>query len=612
MFRGWRRLNPLSAIFVKELRVMSRRRRTYLLRFAYLGVLLLFLFGIWSANRDRFGEADGITVQLRRQSDLAEQFFALFAIFSTVAMSLVGPVLTCSAISAERLARTFDVLLMTPLNAFQIVAGKLASRLLVAFTLLGLSVPLLAIVRLLGGIEVENLFGAVALSAGAVTSGSALGLMLSCLSRRSHAVILLSYGIMLIVLVLLPATMMFWSVSTGTRGSPSLWATWMLAMNPVFSAGVMISPIPAPLPHWSTVTLVHLGAATLLMSVAALLVRRLARKQWSDAPVVSNPVDLLRSRPRRDVSDNPVRWRELRRPLLARPWQRLLAVVLTIGLLLFSYHSLSRDGFDGLDEEEVHIAYSFLFTGLFWLISTVLSATAVAHERESDTWTLLIASPLSGRKIILGKLFGVLLKLRYPMLIPLAHLLFVGPLARGMTVEAGLAVLAVMVCFNLPWIAIGMVLSVLCRRVTTAVVLSLLIPLGVMIGTPLLFSIVEEVTDRGQLSRQSLWIIPYYWQSEAIEHLGRGGRLSVEVLAGRLGELDLLVVVGLACLGHLVVAAAILWQLVAHFDRIVGRSPQREPLLSAPAVAPRRVARRVKSDSQVPARTSGPSRTNNV
>jgi ABC-type transport system involved in multi-copper enzyme maturation permease subunit len=344
----------------------------------------------------------------------------------------------------------------------------------------------------------------------------------------------------------------------------------------------MISPIPVPLPHWSTVTLVHLGTAMLLLSVAALLVRRLARKQLSDAPVMSSLAETLRPRPRREVSDNPVRWREMRRPLLARPWQRVVAVMVTVGLMLFSYYSFSREGFDGLNEAEVHVAYAFLFTGLFWLVSTVLSATAVAHERESDTWTLLVASPLSARKIVLGKLFGVLWKLRYPMLIPLAHLLLVGPLAGAMALQAGVAAIAVMICFNLPWIAIGVSISVYCRKVTTAVVLSLLIPIGAMVGTSFAFSIAEELTRLRGLSDQSLWIIPYHWQERAIEMLGRGFPIAAAVPRG--AGIEFGGVLAIACLAQVIVAAAILWRLVAHFDRIVGRSPQHEPLPNATAV----------------------------
>lgn len=586
MLCALRRLNPLSPILAKELRAMSRRRRTYLLRFAYLGLLLLFLFGTWASNRDRSWHDVGLVAQMRRQSDLAEQFFALFAIFSTVAMTLIGPILTCSAINAERLARTLDVLLMTPLNAMQIVTGKLLSRLLAAFTLLGLSVPLLAVVRLLGGIEVDSLLGAVALSAGAVTSGAALGLALSCLSRRTYAVILLSYGILLIVLVLLPWLMMVWTANSETgRGGPALWSLWWVAMNPVFSAGTLISPIPAPLPHWSTVTLVHLGIALALLAASALLVRRLASMQLSEAPAMTSLTDVLRSRPRCEVSGNPVLWREVRRPLLARPWHRVLAVFITVGLLLFSYDSFSRVGFDGLDEEEVHVAYSFLFTGVFWLISTVLAATAVAHERESDTWTLLVASPLSARRIILGKLAGVLWRLRYPLLIPLAHLLIVGPAAGGMSLTGGVATIAVMICFNLPWIAVGLTLSVLCRKATTATVLALLIPMGVLIGTPFVLSVIEEVSGMQDLADQSLWIIPYYWQSEAIGMLGHGLPVYASVLRG--AGIEFGGVLAIACLAHGVVAAVILWRLVVHFDRIVGRSPQWDPVpdASIPAAA---------------------------
>ena len=47
---------------------------------------------------------------------------------------------------------------MTPITSWQIVGGKLSSRMLTAVMLIGLTLPVLAIVRLLGGVEIADLF----------------------------------------------------------------------------------------------------------------------------------------------------------------------------------------------------------------------------------------------------------------------------------------------------------------------------------------------------------------------------------------------------------------------------------------------------------------------
>ena len=75
-----------------------------------------------------------------------------------------------------------SVLLMTPINGWQIVAGKLFSRLLTALLLIGLSLPVLALVRLLGGVELGQMFGVICLCAVTALFGAAVGLFV--LGRR--------------------------------------------------------------------------------------------------------------------------------------------------------------------------------------------------------------------------------------------------------------------------------------------------------------------------------------------------------------------------------------------------------------------------------------------
>src|SRR4029079_12026662 len=157
-------LSPFGPIFGKELRCASRRKRNYLLRVAYLGALLLFLLFAYAITRESYGPR-GPSVRMQQQEQLGQLFFMFFSMFCVCAMGLIGPVLTSTAINEERLHKTLHVLLMTPLTAWQIVSGKLFSRLLTALTLIGLSLPVLALVRLLGGVEVQQMVGVICLCA---------------------------------------------------------------------------------------------------------------------------------------------------------------------------------------------------------------------------------------------------------------------------------------------------------------------------------------------------------------------------------------------------------------------------------------------------------------
>src|SRR5215217_7886098 len=166
-------LSPFGPIFGKELRTAARRKRNYLLRVLYLGGLLLFLLLAYTSTRDE--NYGGTAAKAQAQEQLGRAFFCFFSLFCAGAMALVGPVVTSTAINGERQAKTLHVLLMTPLTAWQIVSGKLFSRLLTAVTLIGLSLPVLALVRLLGGVEVQQMFGVLALCACVAMVTAAVG-----------------------------------------------------------------------------------------------------------------------------------------------------------------------------------------------------------------------------------------------------------------------------------------------------------------------------------------------------------------------------------------------------------------------------------------------------
>ena len=130
--------------------------------------------------------------------------------------------LTCTAISAERLHRTLHVLLMTPITSWQIVSGKLCSRLLIAFLLLGLSLPVLALVRLLGGVELQQMFAVMSLCAALAIFCGAVGLFYSTFLNRAYAVLLLSYATLLFLYLFLPFVTVLMLQRTANR--PGSWS----------------------------------------------------------------------------------------------------------------------------------------------------------------------------------------------------------------------------------------------------------------------------------------------------------------------------------------------------------------------------------------------------
>ena len=86
-----------------------------------LGLFLILMFAYLSM---RTKGNTSVAARMERQNQLGMVFFACFGMFCAIAMGLIGPVLTCTAIGAERLRQTLHVLLMTPITSWQIVSGK--------------------------------------------------------------------------------------------------------------------------------------------------------------------------------------------------------------------------------------------------------------------------------------------------------------------------------------------------------------------------------------------------------------------------------------------------------------------------------------------------------
>ena len=618
--RRLRQFWPLGPIFAMELRQTARRRRTYLLRFFYLGLLLAIL-SLAAQMMDTHGDETSLVAQAQQRAYLGHVFMGVFAIFSVVAMHLIAPVLTSTAVGNERLRRTLDALLMTPLSAWQIVGGKLFSRTLTAFSLIGLTLPVLAIVRLLGGVEYSTIFGAVALAAATAIGSAALGLLLSCFLRRAFAVILLSILIQGVVYGLFPVLFMAAFFSNGGRGSVANTIAvfqFIAALNPIWTASMKVVPSGMMWVEWWPAIAVQLGMATLLMLAATRVIRREARTVRTNPAFRPPPIEVPRevspadfaappplpgavsgtvppplpalaaevhAAPRRpSIHDNPVLWREIRRPLFNRLWQRVTAVTITLGLLGLCYLSVASAGEIGSTNPQE--AFAFCMTAVLMLMAIVLSATAIATEKESDTWTTLIASPLSGGAIVWGKFRGVLSRLRWPMVLIAAHFTLFA-LAGVISFPTLLIILWTAAIFTLPWIATGLYFSLRCARPTTAVVFNLLLPLIGYAAVPLVVNAVQTAVQHDRYRYASrdyaeivLYYLPFYYQSMAIERLSRvtnsyGWEFQLPMRMGDVSASFLLPMAFVAGLFLLLVTALMLYLLSQRFDRIVGRARTR-------------------------------------
>jgi len=129
-------------------------------------------------------------------SEYAKVGESLFYGFFTTLISVIllaAPAATAGAICIDKARGTLLHLLVTDLSNWEIVWGKLIARLLPVFGLIAVSLPVLALCTLLGGIDPEAMLIGYAVTFGLAFFGSAMALLFSVWTRKTHESLLAAY-----------------------------------------------------------------------------------------------------------------------------------------------------------------------------------------------------------------------------------------------------------------------------------------------------------------------------------------------------------------------------------------------------------------------------------
>jgi len=270
-------------LFDKELRVASRRRRSYLLRFAYVGVLTAFLAGVWVTL---FEDApNSRAYQVSRLATVGKSMTAALIWFQFIAAQIAASVLLGDAISSEVRKRTLHMLAVTPLSGLQIAAGKLAGGLLPVVMLLATSLPVLAVVRVLGGVPWDYVVSGVCVTFIALVFAGALHLWVSAARGSMLAVIApaLWYGVLARVGDALIGMLARPLPVVGTVGKPIV-----VVANPTdvllarTNAMLLARPATGLSSWWVLNCLVLLAAAFVVLVLTARRIRLLATRLPED------------------------------------------------------------------------------------------------------------------------------------------------------------------------------------------------------------------------------------------------------------------------------------------------------------------------------------------
>jgi len=506
-------------IFDKELRVSSRRRRNYVLRFFYVVMLTLFLVLVWIPMMARSGST---LYQISRMAETGKLIIVYVVWFQFCAIQVLAIILLSTSISEEIYHRTLGLLMTTPINSFQIVMGKLFSKLLQLVLLLAISLPLLAIVRVMGGVPWNYVISSLCVTLTTVIFVGSLSLFFSIFSRRAYVVIIVTFITLWIIFALLPVGIYaIWDIANPTISEKVLFE-WLFLPNPYcnlfFKTILMVEPRAAtgmPSYFWPLHCGIMLAASALLLLVSMIIVRKVALRQatgqldgsggkrrsrraskgiQADQPALSEAF--------RRVIGPPILWKELRSPLFGR--HKIRSCILASAgliLLLATYYLCAKTHI--LDDKDTHTTYAVIFMGVGMLFTIVLPATSVTSEREARSWPVLLATPLDDKDILFGKLAGSLRRCFPAWLLFFGHIIifslagFIHPLA---IIQMGILVTWIAVFLS----ASGLYFSSRFKHTTTAVMMNIALAVTIWAILPLLMGIIASINTPFTLDARRL------------------------------------------------------------------------------------------------------------
>jgi ABC-type transport system involved in multi-copper enzyme maturation permease subunit len=426
-------------VFHFELVRTARRRRTFALRFVFglivLGIVAASYLGEYGPEQMWTGAR---SLSLGESAQFGQALFA--AMMAAQAALVLGlmPALAADAIASERQRKTLHYLLASRLTSAEIVMGKLGARLLNVAVYPVLALPILSLITLIGGVAPASLvLGYVAIASSAYFLAG-MALVASVLARRPRDAVGATYsataawlfvpGLINGLLYFLPPPL----APVGEGVSTAL--EWVWPANPielVTNAAARFGTGPDELRRFTLwMVASHAVHGTLLAALACWQLRPAFARQ--EARTV-RPSRAARAARRlfliRPCGEDPVFWKEAYFSALAGGFGRQSSRV-TLFLLLVMAVSAAIVGFCFVFPELWENGYSGAWRGsgyerrmvlnialrvgtallnaiwLLWLGGA--TAAGITSEREQDTWTSLLATPLEGREIVLGKMLGPL------------------------------------------------------------------------------------------------------------------------------------------------------------------------------------------------------------
>jgi ABC-type transport system involved in multi-copper enzyme maturation permease subunit len=412
-------------LFSREALTVPRQFSHFLIRAGYIGAFFVLMY---TAAQTTFGWQ-----QVRNLGDIArfgQLVFQVFAVVQLAIMIFFAALFAAGNVAQEKDRRTMLLLLMTDLRDRELVLGKLCSSLLLPAVLLAASIPVFVIVQMLGGVSLNQIGCAIAISAAAGLVAGSWGSLVAFWREKTFQTLAISLIGIVLFLGIVEGLVAILGDLSGVGlviGALNPFRAMLRVLDPLNTAGGIT---------FVSIALISTGSLALLaFAIVTITIFRV--RVWNPSRTLGDMATLDEKdrgvvRPPRLVWNSPVIWREMMTKAYGRKVIVIKLAYLAIAAAAF-YSVVSMPANSGLVLGMVSPggAAFIALSLLSMMLVNAQGVTALTSERDTGTLELLLVTDISAKEFIYGKLGGVLYNSKELILIPvlfMAWYLFQGVL----------------------------------------------------------------------------------------------------------------------------------------------------------------------------------------
>jgi ABC-type transport system involved in multi-copper enzyme maturation permease subunit len=469
-------------IVTRELRVASRRKGTYWIRWCAAG-LAIFVAAILMA-----------LAQLTNPTASGVQIFMTLAYYTFGLCVLAGVFLTADCLSEEKREGTIGLFFLTDLKGYDVVLGKLMATSLNAFYGLLALLPILGLPLLVGGVTGAEFWRTALALVNALFFSLALGIWISARSKNAQKAMvatLIGLGFFVIALPL---------INQGLSAfGAGLWANVATA-NPL-STMLVASEVEYksdPTRYFVTLGVTHLIAWAFVLMASISLPRSWQETAALRSAIVKKTADMLGRRVAESerpglLQQNPIVWMMSGSVGLART---IWGLSITAASILFLTSVYGGDA-------SFMLASSFAWpvTFLLKLLIAIRATMFFAETRRSGALELILSTPLTNAEILDGQALALKRLFFWPVIVVAIAMLF-PPLGQMATQGFGVGIFVGVMSFYgaLQFVAniyaicwFGMWMALTCKKPSLAsawtILFAVILPMFVLCVPSIAFDI---------------------------------------------------------------------------------------------------------------------------